>query len=258
MRIATWNVNSVRARQERLFAWLRRQAPDVLCLQELKVEEAKFPRAELAALGYGSAVLGQRTYNGVAILAREPLEDVQLGLADGVDDPQARLIAATVRGVRVASVYCPNGQSVGSEKWAYKLAFMKRLRAWLDRHVRPDQPFALCGDFNVAPEALDVHDPAAWEGETLYHPEARASLADVAAFGLVDTLRRARPGEPGLYSWWDYRMLGFPKNRGLRIDHVLATVPLADRLVGAVIDREERKGEAPSDHAPVVSRFDLA
>lgn len=255
MRIATWNVNSIRARQERLFNWLRRHAPDVLCLQELKVEEAKFPRAELAALGYESAVLCQKTYNGVAILSREPLEDVRCGLADGADDPQARLVAATVRGVRVISVYCPNGQSVGSDKWAYKLAFMKRLRSWLDAHERPDRPLALCGDFNVAPEPLDVHDPAAWEGETLYHPEARQALAHVAAFGLLDTWRQVHPGEQA-FSWWDYRMLGFPKNRGLRIDHVLATPPLATRLIGSTIDREERKGEAPSDHAPVVSTFE--
>lgn len=257
MRIATWNVNSIRAREERLVAWLGRRAPDVLCLQELKVEEPKYPRERLEALGYRSVVHAQKTYNGVAILSRLEATDVVVGLGDGVEDPQSRLVSARVGGVRVVSVYMPNGQSVGSDKWTYKLAWMQRFRAWLDRHVSPDEPAAICGDFNVAPEALDVHDPAFWEGETLYHPEARAGLAHVRAFGLVDTFRERHPGEAGLFSWWDYRMLGFPKNRGLRIDHVDATRVLAAKCTESFIDRDERKGEAPSDHAPVVSTFEI-
>lgn len=255
MLIATWNVNSIRVRHDRLMAFLRRHAPDVVCLQELKVEEANYPREALEAAGYASAVLGQKTYNGVAILSRRPMADVRAGLDDGVEDPQARLVSAVVAGVRVVSVYVPNGGEVGSDKWAYKLAWLARLRGWLERHAKASEPLALCGDFNVAPEAIDVYDPAASEGEVLFHPDARAALAQLTAWGLVDTFRARHPGEGNLYSWWDYRMLGFPKNKGLRIDHVLATPALADRCTASIIDREERKGESPSDHAPVLSTF---
>lgn len=256
MIVATWNVNSIRARHDRLLSWLDRRRPDVVCLQELKVEEARYPFEELRALGYESAVSAQKTYNGVAILSRHPLDAVVCGLGDGVEDPQARLVAATVQGVRVVSAYVPNGQVVGSEKWLYKLAWLERLRGWLDRHARPDQPLVLAGDFNVAPTPLDVHDPAAWEGEVLFHPLARAALERVTGFGLVDTFRRMHPDKPGVYTWWDYRLLGFPKNRGLRIDHIFATPPLAERCSGSLIDREERKGTTPSDHAPVLTTFD--
>jgi len=259
MKVATWNVNSVRARRERLLRWLAANQPDVLCLQEIKVTEADFPSMELKALGYHAAVFGQKTYNGVAILSRrEPLE-VERGFGDGLDDPQARLIAARIpdavgRDARVVSVYVPNGQEVGSDRWRYKLEWMRRLRAWLDRRVSPTDPLVVCGDFNVAPEPRDVYDPAAWEPTVLFHPEARAALRQVCAWGLADTLR-LRHEETGLYSWWDYRMLGFPKNRGLRIDLILASEPLARRCVAASIDRQERKGQQPSDHAPVVAEF---
>jgi exodeoxyribonuclease-3 len=259
MKIASWNVNSIRARRERLLRWLSAQQPDVLCLQEIKVTEADFPSAELLALGYHAAVSGQKTYNGVAVLARGEPAEVERGLGDGLEDPQARLLAARVpapRGeaVRVVSVYAPNGQEVGSDKWAYKLEWLRRLRAWLDRRARPSEPLVLCGDFNVAPEARDVHDPAAWEPTVLFHPEARAALEQVRAWGLADTLRLHRQ-EGGLYSWWDYRMLAFPKNQGLRIDLILASEPLARLCTAASIDRQERKGPQPSDHAPVVAEF---
>jgi exodeoxyribonuclease-3 len=256
LRIATWNVNSIRARRERLLRWLEREAVDVLCLQELKVSDEEFPALDLQALGYHSAVFGQKTYNGVAILARERPRDVERGFGapDGEEDEQARLIAGTVAGVRVLCAYFPNGGSLGSEKWSYKLSWMTRLRAHLDRRYDPDQPLALCGDFNVAPEARDVHDPAVWEGSVLFHPEARAALRDVAGFGLEDVVRRHHE-EGGLFSWWDYRMLAFPKGRGLRIDHIYTTRTLADRSRDAFIDRDERKGELPSDHAPVVASF---
>lgn len=254
MKLACWNVNSVRARLPRLLAWLEAEQPDVVCLQELKVEDGDFPRLELDALGYRAVVHGQRTYNGVGILARTEPQDVVRGLGDGVDDPQSRLIAATVAGVRVVCVYVPNGSEVGSDKWDYKRAWLGRLRAWLDRHADMKSPLVLCGDFNVAPEARDVHDPAAWEPSVLYHPEARAALANVTAFGLRDTLR-LHHAEAGLYSWWDYRMLGFPKNRGLRIDLILATEPLAARCTAAGIHREQRKGQQPSDHAPIWAEF---
>lgn len=251
MRIATWNVNSVKARQERLLAWLERHAPDVLCLQELKGTEEKFPFAELAALGYYATVFGQKTYNGVAILARQEPSDIQRGMADGVEDPEARLISAKVGRRRIICVYVPNGQDVGSGKYAYKLAWLCRLRAFLATHHAPEEDLVLCGDFNCAPEDIDVHDPDAWRDTVLTHPDVRDALGAIVAWGLGDTFRHQHPDQQA-YSWWDYRRLGFPKNRGLRIDLILATAPLVAQCSAAWIDREERKGAKPSDHAPVV------
>ena len=255
MKIATWNVNSVRAREERLLRWLSAHRPDVLCLQELKVTEDAFPLLAVRSLGYHAAVHGQKTYNGVAILSLEEPAELERGFGDGGDEAHARLVAARVGGVRVASVYVPNGQEVGSDKWGYKLEWMKRLRAWLDRRFAASDPVAVCGDFNVAPEARDVCDPAAWEPSVLFHPDARAALEHVRGWGLVDAFRLHHEA-PGLYSWWDYRMLAFPKNQGLRIDHVLLSEPLAARCTAALIDRNERKGKQPSDHAPVVVEVD--
>jgi exodeoxyribonuclease-3 len=256
VKLGTWNVNSVRARLERLLRWLDAHRPDVLCLQELKVSDEDFPFDEVRAAGYHAAVHGQRTYNGVAILSREEPLDVARGFDDGGSDDAARLIAARVAGVSVVCVYVPNGGELGSDKWSYKLDWLRRLRAWLERHHRADELLALCGDLNVAPEARDCSDPVAWEGTVLYHPEARAALRGVTDWGLVDAFRLKRP-EPGLYSWWDYRMLAFPKNVGLRIDHVFVTRALGDRCTSAAIDRNERKGKQPSDHAPVMVEFDL-
>lgn len=251
MRLATWNVNSIRAREERFFRWLEAHQPDVLCLQELKVVDEGFPFAALKERGYHAAVLGQRTYNGVAILSRAEPQEVERGLSDEVDDPQARLIAATVGGVRVLCAYVPNGGVVGSDKWDYKLGWLKRLRAHLERRHRPQEPLLLCGDMNVAPEVRDVHNPASWEPSVLFHPEARRALQEVADWGLTDVFRMHNP-QPGLYSWWDYRQLAFPRNDGLRIDHLFATAPLAARAMASRIDRDERKGKQPSDHAPVL------
>jgi exodeoxyribonuclease-3 len=256
VKIATWNVNSIRARLPRLLDWLPEAKCDVVCLQELKVEEAQFPREELAAAGWKIAAAYQKTYNGVAILAREELRDVSSGLDDGEDDPQARLIAATVNDVRVVCVYVPNGQTVGSDKYRYKLRWLERLRAYLDRHA--PRELVLCGDFNVAPEPRDVYDPAGWENEVLFHIDARTALEKVRAFGLADTFRLQNP-DLQAFSWWDYRQLSFPKNRGLRIDHIFATEALARRCTHAAIDRESRKvkdGMQPSDHAPVIATFD--
>jgi exodeoxyribonuclease III len=252
MRIATWNVNSVRARQDRLLSFLGRHAPDVLCLQELKAETDEFPLEAVRELGYEAAVLGQRTYNGVAILSKTPIEDVRTGM--GGDDEQARLIAGTVRGVRVICAYVPNGGEPASPKFAYKLEWMKRLRAHLAEAYAGEKALALCGDFNVAPTDLDVKNPEAWKASVLACPEARAALAEIRTFGLVDTLRLHQP-DTAVYSWWDYRMLGFPKNDGLRIDHIDVTAELAARCVSVKIDREERKGKQPSDHAPVLADF---
>ena len=256
MKIAAWNVNSIRARQERLLAWLSAAQPDVVCLQELKCEDAGFPAEEIRAAGYQFACYGQRTYNGVAILAKGEITDVTRGMDDGVEDPQARLIGGTVNGVRVFSVYAPNGQEVGSPAYVYKLEWYRRLRAYLDARHKPEEKLVLCGDWNVAPEPIDVHDPAAWEGQTLFSAPEREALANLCAFGLRDVWRGMHPGEQK-FSWWDYRMLAFPKNRGLRIDHLLATSPLAEKCRASEIDREMRKGKGPSDHAPVWAEFDV-
>ena len=254
MKIATWNVNSVRAREARLLAWLAVWQPDVLCLQELKVVDADFPTAAVQALGYHSTVYGQKTYNGVAILSRTPPEDVRRGFGEGDDDPQARLVSARVNGVRVFSAYFPNGGEVGSDKFVYKLGWMEQLRCHLERTASPHEPLALCGDMNVAPDDRDVARPDEWKDTVLCHPDARAALQRIAAWGLDDTFRRHHP-ESGFYSWWDYRMLGFPKNNGLRIDHVLVTRAFSARSTAAEIDRNERKGKQPSDHVPVVATF---
>jgi exodeoxyribonuclease III len=256
VKLATWNVNSIRARQERALSWLRDRAPDVVCLQETKVPDDAFPAEICRDLGYEAVFHGQRGYNGVAILSRLPISDGACGLDDGEDDSQARLVAATVRGIRVISVYVPNGQAVGSEKYAYKLAWLERLRRYLERCCSPDQPVVLAGDFNVAPDDRDVHDPAIWEGKIMCSDAERAGLEKVCEWGLRDTFRLHEEGA-GFFSWWDYRMLGFPKNRGLRIDHIYATEPLLRACTSAHIDREERKGKLPSDHAPVFAEFSL-
>ena len=255
MRIASWNVNSIRARLDRLVDYLAARRPDVLCLQETKCRDEQFPYAAIEGAGYRAAHHGQPTYNGVAILARHPIEDPQPGLQDDADDPQARAIAATVGGVRVVCVYAPNGQAVGADAYAYKLAWYGRLRRYLDRRHAPAEPLVLTGDFNVAPEERDVHDPAGWAGGVLVSAPERAALRDLCDFGLVDTFRQHHQ-EGGRYSWWDYRSLAFPRNAGLRIDHLLATPPLAARCTAADIDREARKGRQPSDHAPVWAEFD--
>jgi len=254
MKIATWNLNSVRAREARLLAWLAAKQPDVLCLQELKAADEDFPTAAVEALGYQAAVYGQRTYNGVAILSREPLAEVEKGFRDGDEEAQARLVSARAGQIRVVCAYFPNGGEVGSERFGYKLRWMERMLHYLERSLNSDESAVLCGDFNVAPEDRDVARPEEWKESVLCHPEARAALARIAGLGLVDTFRKHH-SEGGYYSWWDYRMLGFPKNNGLRIDHIFATGPLAARCSEAEIDRNERKGKQPSDHAPVVATF---
>ena len=257
MKLATWNVNSIRARLERVLPWLEQTRPDVLCLQETKVTDDAFPVGELRALGYEAACHGQRTYNGVAILSRTPLTEVTRGFGDGEDDAQARLIAATTAGVRVMSVYVPNGEAVGSEKFQYKLDWLGRLRGYLDRRCRPDEPVLLCGDFNVAPDDADAASPAEWADTVLCCPAVRAALEHVRQWGLIDAFRKHHP-EGHIYTWWDYRELAFPRNDGLRLDHLFATAPLAESCTSAEVDRDERKGVKPSDHAPVVADFDLS
>lgn len=255
MKVATWNVNSIRARHERLLAWLAETSPDAVCLQETKVEDSSFPFEALTQAGYHAVTWGQRTYNGVAILSREPAQDVVRGFEDGDPDDQARAIGATIRGVRILSVYVPNGQEVSSDKYTYKLAWLKRLRAYLDRKHDPAQPLALCGDMNVAPTELDVYDPKAWGEGVLCSAAERSALAHVLDWGLGDVFRALHP-EGGHYSWWDYRGVAFFKNWGLRIDHIFATSALAARTTACTIDRATRKGKTPSDHAPVVAEFE--
>ena len=254
MRIATWNVNSIRSRLDQLTAWLARAAPDVLCMQETKVEDHLFPHDALAEVGYRAVASGQKTYNGVAIAARIGLaiEDVKRDL-DGVGpDAHKRMIAATIEGIRVVDVYVPNGQAVGAPAFAYKLEWLGRLRNELATHHEPDQEIFVCGDFNVAPHPIDVHDPKQWEGSVLCTPEERAALQNVMSWGLTDVYRDLHKDEAGLYSWWDYRMGAFKRNRGLRIDLALVTPALAARCKSAVIDKRPRELERPSDHAPVV------
>jgi exodeoxyribonuclease-3 len=253
LKIATWNVNSIRSRLERLLPWLEQHRPDVLCVQELKVTTDAFPSDDLRAVGYHAAVFGQRTYNGVAIVSLSAPAEVACGMGDGVDDPEARLISATIDGVRVFSVYVPNGQVVGSEKFAYKLAWLDRFQTMLQR-LSPGEPMVFCGDFNVARDDADVARPEEWADSVLCEPRTRASFARILDWGLADVVRERYPSG-GIYSWWDYRQLAFPRGNGLRIDYILATRPLADRCASAAIDRDARKGQKPSDHAPVVAVF---
>lgn len=255
MKIVTWNVNSVRVRHDRLLGFIDRAAPDVLCLQELKCVDDQFPRDALRSRGYGAALFGQKTYNGVAVLSRGDISNVKRSFDDGVDDPQSRFICVETMGVRVASAYIPNGNTVGSDKWTYKLRWLERLNSWVASNVRADEPFALCGDYNIAPDDKDVRVPTEWAGSTLCHDDVRQAYAALLARGLEDLVRSRHP-DGGPLTWWDYRGGSFFKDDGLRIDHILATAPLARRLTAATVDRDERKGEGASDHAPVIATFD--
>lgn len=252
MKVATWNVNSIRARRQHVLDWLDAAEPDVLCLQELKVTDAEFPYDEIQERGYEAAVFGQKTYNGVAILSRHPIENVVRGIDDEHDDPQARLISGDVGGLTILSAYFPNGGEVGSDKFEYKLRWMSRLRALLGRRfdLESDQ-VALCGDFNVAPFDDDIGRPAEWRSSVLACDPVRGALNEIASFGLHDLFRPFHP-TGGVFSWWDYRGRGFERDNGLRIDHIYGTRKLAERTLGAIVDREERGRKSPSDHAPVM------
>jgi exodeoxyribonuclease-3 len=257
--VVTWNVNSLRARYDRVLAWLERNRPDVVCLQEIKMQTQEFPLLELQTAGYHAVARGQKTYNGVAILSRldhGPPTDVRCGMDDGDPDQEARLISAQIPGlgIRVASLYVPNGQTIDADKYAYKLRWLRRFREHLFRNHRPDEPLVLCGDYNIAPGDLDVYDPEGWRDTVICHHDARQALANIVAFGLHDALRHIEPTAK-IFSYWDYRQLAFPKNQGLRIDHLFCTAPLIERCVAARVDRDARKGEKPSDHAPVLATF---
>jgi exodeoxyribonuclease-3 len=251
MRIATWNVNSLTARLPRVEEWIAYAQPDVLCMQETKQADAAFPHGAFAALGYETAHHGEGRWNGVAIASRVGLEDVSTELGSEDDDSQgSRLVAADCGGVRVFSVYVPNGRSLDSEQYPAKLAWLARLRTLLDETAAPTRPVAVCGDFNVAPEDRDVWDPSQFEGMTHVSAPERQALANLESWGLVDVFRRLYP-EDQLFSWWDYRGGSFHRHRGMRIDLILVTEVLAERTTYGLIDRNARKGEKPSDHTPV-------
>ena len=250
MKLATWNVNSLAVRLPQVLEWITTHQPDVLCIQETKLTDDKFPHAELAAAGYRSQWFGQKTYNGVALLTRvEPSEVVKN--IPGHDDTQARIIAATVDGLRVICAYVPNGQAPATEKFAYKMRWLEALRTWVADEMTRHPRLALLGDYNIAPEDRDVHDPALWAGQVLCTPEERAHFAALLDAGLHDAFRLFEQPEKS-WSWWDYRNLAFRRNQGLRIDHILVTAALKSCVSACAIDRLPRKHERPSDHAPVV------
>lgn len=251
MKIATWNVNSLKVRLPHVLDWLAATQVDVLCLQETKMEDKVFPYAELEAAGYHSAHNGQKTYNGVAILARGTLHDIRLDIS-GFADEQKRVLAATVNGLRVVCAYMPNGQEVGSDKYQYKLRWLAALTAYLRDELQRFPRLALLGDYNIAPEDRDVHDPAAWKDQILCSEPERAAFRAFLDLGLADAFRLFEQPEK-LYSWWDYRQMGFRLNRGLRIDHILLSQALAANCQSCVIDKAPRKLERPSDHAPVMA-----
>lgn len=255
--IATWNVNSLRVRLPQLRDWLAgasADTPDIIALQETKLPDDDFPHQDIAALGYHVAYAGQRTYNGVAVLSREPLEIIATDIP-GFDDPQRRVLAVKTRGVLVIDLYVPNGQSVDSDKYRYKLDWLGALREWLAGLDPRGVPMIVLGDFNIAPEDRDVHDPAAWEGKVLVSDAERSALQAVLALGLVDVYRRFEQPERS-FSWWDYRAAGFRRNLGLRIDLILASESLAQGCVKSWIDKEPRRAERPSDHTPVLAQFE--
>jgi len=256
MKIATWNVNSILVRLPQVLEWLAANRPDVLCLQETKCVDERFPAEALREAGYRAETFGQPTYNGVAMLSTAECRDVQRGFPDEEADSPRRVMAATIGPLRVINVYIPNGALVGSDKYRYKLVWLKQLRRHLDDRYDPRRPLVICGDFNIAPEERDVYDPAAWEGKVLFSKQERAALKIIQDWGFVDLFRLHHP-ESGLYSWWDYRAGAFRRNQGLRIDHLWATEPLAQQCVGAWIDPAPRKLERPSDHAPVVAEFEV-
>src|SRR5271155_5337241 len=260
MKIATWNVNSVNARLETVLAWFREAHPDVACLQEIKCVDEKFPAEAFERLGYNVAVHGQKSYNGVAMLSKTPFEDVSRGLGGDETDDHARYIEAVISGptpVRVAGIYLPNGNPVGSDKFTYKLNWMARLNAHAKGLLALEEPLVIAGDYNVIPEPADVHDPAVWLGDALYQPESRGAFRALKWLGLTDAYMAA-DGSPHGYTFWDYQAGAWPRDLGIRIDHLLLSPQAADRLTGVVIHRDVRGRDKPSDHVPVVAELDLS
>ncbi len=253
MKLATWNVNSLKVRLPHVVDWLKTAAPDVLCLQETKLEDKNFPLAEIEALGYRAVFSGQKTYNGVALITKTDALDVVSAISD-FEDVQKRILAATIDGVRVICAYIPNGQSLDSDKYQYKLKLLAALRYWLAGEIQRNPKLALLGDYNIAPEDRDVHDPKAWEGNVLVSEPERAAFRALIDLGLKDSYRLFEQPEK-TYTWWDYRMMAFRRNMGLRIDHILLSDALAPSCTSCVIDKAPRKWERPSDHVPVVAEL---
>ena len=254
MKIATWNVNSILARLPNVTRWLDAVKPDVLCMQETKCSDDKFPFDVFAERGYKCISFGQQSYNGVAIAAREECQGVRRGFPDYDSDGSSRLVTTTLGGIKIVNVYVPNGQMVGSEKYQFKLEWMRRLREFFDSSFDPQTPVLLCGDFNVAPEERDVHEPRLWQGRILFSEPERAALQYVKEWGFIDAFR-LHTEAAGHYSWWDYRAGAFRRNQGLRIDHVWITQPLVAHNENTWIDMSPRTWERPSDHAPVIAEF---
>jgi len=250
LKLATWNVNSLAVRLPQLLAWLAAHPVDAIVLQETKLTDDKFPHAELAEAGYRAQWFGQRTYNGVAILARDEIDAVVRNVP-GFEDEQARVITASVRGLRLVGAYFPNGQAPGTDKFAYKMRWLDALRAWLRTELAAHPKLVLLGDYNIAPEDRDVHDPAAWLGQIHCTPQERAHFRALLDLGLHDAFRLFDQ-PPKSWSWWDYRNLAFRRNQGLRIDHILVSEALRAQVRACSIDKEPRKAERPSDHAPVI------
>ena len=254
LRLASWNVNSLKVRLEHVSDWLAAAQPDLLGIQETKLTDENFPADAIRELGYHVAFSGQRTYNGVAVVAREPMTDFITDIP-GLDDPQRRVLAVTIGELRFINLYVPNGSEVGSDKYAYKLHWLTKLRDWLADEIRQHEKLAVVGDFNIAPGSEDVHDPAEWEGKVLCSVPEREALQSLLALGLEDAFALAPP-EGNRFTWWDYRAAAFRRNRGLRIDHILVSPALAGRCREFTIDLEPRKRERPSDHAPVFATFE--
>lgn len=261
MKIATWNINGVRARIDGLLTWLKESQPDVVCLQEIKTVDEGFPTTAVADLGYSAAVFGQKGFNGVALLSKYPIEDVRRGLPEEPDPGQSRYIEAVISvpgsALRVASIYLPNGNPITTEKFPYKLAWMQRLEAHARDLLAHEEVLILAGDYNVIPEPVDAKRPQAWVNDALFQPESRAALRRLQALGFTDGLRACEPG-PGIYTFWDYQAGAWQKDDGIRIDHLLLSPQAADRLRSAKVDRFTRAWEKPSDHVPVWGEFDLA
>lgn len=255
MKIATWNVNSLNVRAPQVLDWLNTEAVDVLCVQETKIEDHKFPYTDLANMGYQAVHLGQKTYNGVAIISRHPIDEVQFDIPN-LEDTQKRVVAATIQGIRIICVYIPNGQSVDSDKYQYKLNWLQALTAYLEQQLKQYPKLALLGDYNIAPEDRDVYDPERWKGSVLVSEPERAAFRQLQALGLHDSFRLFEQPEK-LYSWWDYRMVAFRRNLGLRIDHILISSALVSTAKSSWIDRAPRKLERPSDHTPVILELDV-
>lgn len=254
MKIATWNVNSLKVRLPHVTEWLTAHEPDVLVLQEIKQVTEAFPTDELLAAGYKSLASGQKTYNGVAVIAKQPPSDPVTDFP-GFDDPQRRILATTIDDVRVINLYVPNGSEVGSEKYAYKLAWLEALQGFLTAELLQHDKLVVLGDFNIAPADADVYDPEKWGEAILCSPDERAALSKILALGLCDVFRRFDQAEK-IYSWWDYRRAGFQRNAGLRIDLILTSDAMTEACTGSYVDKEPRAWERPSDHAPVVAEFD--